>query len=153
MNKLTIIGNLTRDPQLRTTQGGVSVCDFTVAVNRRMSSQQRQNGQQAEADFFRVTAWREMGENCSKYLAKGRKVAVVGAVSVQTYTGNDGVTRASLEVTADEVEFLTPRTEGAAPAGTAAPAPAAPPAAPAPSSAPAPHQMAFTEVETDDLPF
>ena len=78
MNKLTIIGNLTRDPQLRTTQTGVNVCDFTVAVNRRQSAQQRQNGQQPEADFFRVTAWRELGENCSKYLAKGRKVAVVG---------------------------------------------------------------------------
>ena len=137
MNKLTIIGNLTRDPQLRTTQTGVNVCDFTVAVNRRQSAQQRQNGQQPEADFFRVTAWRELGENCSKYLAKGRKVAVIGPVSVSTYTGNDGVTRANLEVTADEVEFLTPRDQqggGQAPAqGYASPA-----AAPAPGYAQAP---------------
>ncbi len=148
MNKLTIIGNLTRDPQLRTTQTGVNVCDFTVAVNRRQSAQQRQNGQQPEADFFRVTAWRELGENCSKYLAKGRKVAVIGPVSVSTYSGNDGVTRANLEVTADEVEFLTPRDQqGGAPApaqGYAAPA-----AAPAPAGqyapqgyAPAPQQYA-----------
>ena len=150
MNKLTIIGNLTRDPQLRTTQTGINVCDFTVAVNRRQSAQQKANGQQQEADFFRVTAWRELGENCAKYLAKGRKVAVVGPVSVSTYTGNDGITRANLEVTADDVEFLSPRdAQGAAPAAEqAAPAPQAAPVQNAPS-APA----GFTAVETDDLPF
>lgn len=110
MNKLTIIGNLTRDPELRTTQTGVNVCDFTVAVNRRQ--RRDQNSQQPEADFFRVTAWREQGENAAKYLAKGKKVCVVGPVSVRTYTGNDGVTRASLEVTADDIEYLTPRQDG-----------------------------------------
>ena len=154
MNKLTIIGNLTRDPELRTTSTGVNVCDFTVAVNRKLSAQQKANGQQAEADFFRVTAWRELGENASKYLAKGRKVAVVGPVSVRTYTGNDGVTRASLEVTADDIEYLTPRdAQGGAPAsgqGNAAPANQAPAAAaPAAPATPA----GFTAVETDDLPF
>ena len=102
MNKLTIIGNLTRDPELRTTSSGINVCSFTVAVNRRRSA----NSNQPEADFFRVTAWRQLGENCQRYLAKGRKVAVTGSVSVSTYTGNDGTTRATLEVTADDVEFL-----------------------------------------------
>jgi single-strand DNA-binding protein len=148
MNKLTIIGNLTRDPELRVTPNGVNVCDFSVAVNRRLTAQQKANGQQQEADFFRVTAWRELGENCSKYLAKGRKVAVIGPVSVRTYTGNDGVTRASLEVTADEVEFLTPRDQQGAPPETAQ-GYAAPAAAPAPAGqyapqgyAPAPQQYA-----------
>lgn len=150
MNKLTIIGNLTRDPQLRTTSTGINVCDFTVAVNKKQSAQQKANGQQAEADFFRVTAWRELGENCAKYLAKGRKVAVVGAVSVSQYTGNDGVTRANLEVTADEVEFLTPRDAQSAPVGgaQAAPAPAAAPTQTAPEQ-----PSGFTPVETDELPF
>ena len=150
MNKLTIIGNLTRDPQLRTTSTGINVCDFTVAVNRKLSAQQKANGQQAEADFFRVTVWRELGENCAKYLAKGRKVAVVGPVSVSQYTGNDGVTRANLEVTADEVEFLTPRDAQSAPAGgaQATPAPAAEPAQTAPAQ-----PAGFTPVETDELPF
>lgn len=150
MNKLTIIGNLTRDPQLRTTSTGINVCDFTVAVNKKQSAQQKANGQQAEADFFRVTAWRELGENCAKYLAKGRKVAVVGPVSVSQYTGNDGVTRANLEVTADEVEFLTPRDAQSAPAGgaQATPAPAAEPAQTAPAQ-----PAGFTPVETDELPF
>lgn len=101
MNKLTIIGNLTRDPELRTTQQGLAVCDFTVAVNRRKGD---------ESDFFRVTAWRQLGENAAKYLAKGRKVCVVGPVSARTYTTNNGETRVSLEITAEDVEFLSPRT-------------------------------------------
>lgn len=113
MNKLTIIGNLTRDPELRTTSAKISVCDFTVAVNRRQSAQQRQEGQQVQADYFRVTAWRERGELCGKFLQKGSKVCVIGPVSVRTYTGNDGTTRASLEVQADEVEFLSPRVSDA----------------------------------------
>lgn len=104
MNKLTIIGRLTRDPELRTTTTGVNVCTFSVAVNRKI---RRDN--EPEADFFEVTAWRERGENCAKYLSKGRKVCVIGAVSVGTYTANDGTTRAKLKVNADEVEFLSPK--------------------------------------------
>ena len=145
MNKLTIIGNLTRDPELRTTATGVNVCDFTVAVNRRQRRDAQNNGQ-PEADFFRVTAWRERGELCAKYLAKGRKVCVIGPVSVRTFTGNDGTTRASLEVTADEVEFLSSRNDGEAAGGYAAPA--------APEAPSADSQAAgFTAVETDELPF
>lgn len=137
MNKTTIIGNLTRDPELRSVQGNdgyVSVCDFTVAVNRR----QRNQGQQ-EADFFRVTAWRGLGENCKKYLAKGRKVCVIGPVSISTYTGADAKAHASLEVTADDVEFLSSKQDAAPAAQQAAPA------------APAPVQTVMGE--DDDLPF
>lgn len=113
MNKLTIIGNLTRDPETRVTQSGSSVCSFTVAVNRR--------GQDDKADFFRVSAWNKTGETCQKYLAKGRKVAVTGPVSVSTYTGQDGKAYANLEVMAQDVEFLSPKGEQ-----QPAPAPAAP---------------------------
>ena len=144
MNKLTIIGNLTRDPELRTTSAGVNVCDFTVAVNRR----QRRDAQsgQPEADFFRVSAWRERGELCARYLAKGRKVCVIGPVSVRTFTGSDGQTRASLEVTADEVEFLSSRSDAEAAGGYNAPAvPEAPSAEP--------QAATFTQVESDELPF
>lgn len=101
MNKLTIIGNLTRDVELRTTQSGKSVANFTVAVNRRAKP-----GEKAEADFFRVSVWDKQAETCQKYLAKGRKVCVIGSVSVSTYTANDGSTRATLEVFAQDVEFL-----------------------------------------------
>ena len=137
MNKVTIIGNLTRDPELRTTTGGVSVCSFTVAVNRRMSSQQRQSGQQPEADYFRVTAWRERGEMCGKWLQKGKKVCVIGPVSVSTYEGQDGKTRANLEVTADEVEFLSPRVSDG----------------PVPEEPKVDAQSGFEQVNTDELPF
>ena len=105
MNKLTIIGNLTADPELRTIPSGVNVCTFTVAVNRRYSS----NKEERQTDFFRVAAWRQLGENCSRYLSKGKKVCVVGEVSARAYEGKDGTLRASLEVTADDVEFLSPR--------------------------------------------
>ena len=105
MNKIFIIGNLVRDPELRTTQSGIPVCTFTVAVNRR--KQGAEAGQQ-EADFFRVTTWRQLGENCNRYLAMGKKVFVSGPVSVSTYTAKDGTTRASMEITADDVEFLSP---------------------------------------------
>lgn len=113
MNKTFIIGNLTRDPELRSVNGRdgqVSVCDFTVAVNRRNGG--NGNNGQPEADFFRVTVWRGLADVCKQYLAKGRKVSVVGPVSCRTYVGNDGVTRASLEIQADDVEFLTPRQDG-----------------------------------------
>lgn len=129
MNKLTIIGNLTKAPELRTTSTGINVCSFTVAVNRPKGK----NKQEQEADFFRVTAWRERGETCAKYLTKGSKVCVVGSVSVSTYDSN-GKTFASLDVTADEVEFLSSRSEQTAPADPKIPA-------------------GMTEVQTDELPF
>lgn len=105
MNKAILIGNLTRDPEMRRTQDGTSVCNFTLAVNRP-----KRDGE-AEADFFRVTAWRALGENCCKYLAKGRKCCAVGPVELQSYTGQDGETRYSLCVTAESVEFLSSQTE------------------------------------------
>lgn len=106
MNKLTIIGNLTRDPEIRTTSAGKNVCTFTVAVNRRKKLEG-----QPEADYFRVSAWEQMGENCQRFLNKGKKVCVIGRVSVRTYKANDGETRASLEVFADDVEFISPKGE------------------------------------------
>lgn len=150
MNKVFLIGNLTRDPELRTTQSGVSVCSFTVAVNRRRSNNAEAG--QPEADFFRVTAWRQLGEICAKYLAKGRKVSVVGSVSVNTYTGNDGQTRASLEVQADDVEFLTPKSESGESGNYAAPAAPAQPRASAGYGS-APQGGGFVQVDEEELPF
>ena len=106
MNKLTIIGNLTKDPELRTTTQGKNVCSFTVAVNRRNKIEG-----QPEADFFRVSAWNGLADVCSKYLAKGRKVAVIGYVSVNVYKTSKGEAGASMDVHADDVEFLTPRND------------------------------------------
>lgn len=106
MNSLHIIGNLTRDPELRTTTDGKSVCNFDVAVNRK-----RKVANQPDADYFRVSAWNQMGENCAKYLAKGRKVSVVGQISARAYKTQNGEIRASMEVLAQEVEFLSPRND------------------------------------------
>ena len=141
MNKLTIIGNLTRDPELRTTQSGISVCSFTVAVNRRKHAEG-----QPEADFFRVSAWRQLGESCGKWLVKGKKVCVIGPVSVSTYHGSDGNTRAQMEITADDVEFLSP-------AGQVEEAPKAPKESQQTQRPIAGAPAGFTAVETDELPF
>lgn len=111
MNRLIIVGNVTKDPELRTTPTGKQVCVFSVAVNRRQTSAQRQAGQQPEADFFRVSAWDQMGENCAKYLQKGKKVGVVGAVSVHAFQNSKGEAAATMEVLAQEVEFLSPRND------------------------------------------
>lgn len=101
MNVLNIIGNLTRDPESRQV-GDKSVCNFTVAVNRRKKVEG-----QPDADFFRVSAWGKTGENCQKFLSKGRKVGVTGSVSVHPFAGQDGTPKASLEVLASDVEFLS----------------------------------------------
>lgn len=101
MNHLAIIGNLTRDPESRSV-GDKTVCNFTVAVNRRRKAEG-----QPDADFFRVAAWGHMGENCQKFLSKGRKVSVVGTVSVRPYLDKEGKAAASLEVFAEDVEFLS----------------------------------------------
>jgi single-strand DNA-binding protein len=104
MNKITIIGNLTKAPELRSTQDGTPVCGFTVAVNRTKTK----NNPDPGADFFNVNAWRGLGENCAKYLDKGRKVAVTGRISLRTWE-KDGKHGASLEVLAEDVEFLSSR--------------------------------------------
>lgn len=139
MQKLFIIGNLCADPQLRSTRDGTPVCSFTVAVNRRQKSAE---AGKPDADFFRVTAWRALGESCGKYLQKGRKVAVTGSVSVNTYTAQDGSFRASMEVVADDVEFLSPKSEFAP--GTVGAIDAA---------AKRDQQTGLERVENDELPF
>lgn len=110
MNKAFLIGNLTKDPESRTTTNGVSLCNFTIAVNRRLGA----SAGQQETDFVRVTAWRQLGEICLRYLSKGKKVAVVGSTSASAYIGSDGKARANLELTADDVEFLSPRSDAEA---------------------------------------
>lgn len=139
MNHLMIIGNLTADPTTRTTQTGKTVCAFTVAVNRRQSA----NAGQQEADFFRISAWGQLGENCQKWLNKGKKVAVTGRVSVSTYTTQKGETRAQMDVMADSVEFLSP-------ANTAE---EKPPVHNTPAPVKVDRGSGFVQVDGDDLPF
>lgn len=122
MNHLILIGNLCADPELRTTVSGKSVCNFRLAVSRRhfgSQQQQQQDGNQPEADFFSVVCWNGTAENCAKYLAKGRKVCVIGSVSQRTFDGKDGTRKAIMEVNASDVEFIT----SAPPAGAQTSAP------------------------------
>lgn len=104
MNKIITIGNLTKDVELRSTQNGKSVATFTVAVQRAF----KVDGQ-PETDFFPVVVWGAMGENCYKYLSKGKKVAIVGSLQNRSYDDKNGNKRQITEIIASEVEFLTPR--------------------------------------------
>ena len=101
MNKAMIIGNLTKDPELRKTASDISVCTFTVAVSRPFNRE--------ETDFIPVVVWRGLAENCSRYLAKGRKVAVFGRIQTRNYEDNNGQRRYVTEIIADDVEFLSPK--------------------------------------------
>ncbi|MDR0425699.1 MAG: single-stranded DNA-binding protein [Clostridiales bacterium] len=107
MNKCFFIGNLTRDPEHKTTGTGVSVCNFSVAVNR---TYQNANGER-EADFINIVAWRGLADNCSKYLTKGSKVCVVGQMQNRSYDDKEGNKRYVTEIIADDVEFITPKSE------------------------------------------
>ena len=106
MNRLTIIGRMVRNPEQRTTQSGLQVCTFTVAVDRRKKADEEQ-----KADFFKVTAWRGLAEICGRYLQKGFRVAVVGPVGLEEWTGKDGQSKAQMTITADDVEILTSKAE------------------------------------------
>lgn len=147
MNRVILIGNLTRDPELRTTGSGVSVCNFSIAVNRRFKN--AQTGQQ-ETDYFNVIAWRQLGELCSRYLAKGRKVAVVGSIQTRSYEAKDGSKRTAFDIVADEVEFLSAK--GSAEQDGAHTAPTEHPPASSGGEAAA-YTSGFTQVDDDELPF
>lgn len=109
MNKILLTGNLTRDPELSETQSGVAVCRFAIAVKRRFSSEG-----EPQADFFNVTAWRGLADSVARYCKKGNKVAVSGSIQIRQYEANDGVKRTSVDVVAEDVEFLTPRPQDGA---------------------------------------
>ena len=142
MNKVILIGNLARDPETRTMPSGTVMCQFTIAVNRRFVNQQGVR----EADFTPIVTWRQTAELCSRYLSKGRKVAVEGVIQVRSYDAQDGSKRYVTEVIADNVEFCDSRpSEGGHPRTDNPPPPPAPSGS-APSGG-------FTEVDDDELPF
>lgn len=120
MNKVMLVGNLARDPELTTTQGGTAACRFTLAVGRRYKNQSGER----EADFIQCVAWRHTAEFISKYFTRGQKIGVCGSIQTRSYTGQDGSRRYATEVVADEAEFVSPRqgeTREAAPVEAEAP--------------------------------
>ena len=104
MNKILLIGNLTKDPELSQTNNGIAYCKMSIAVNRDFTNA---NGER-QADFFNIMTWRGLAENCKKYLSKGKKIAVSGRVETRTYE-QDGVKKYMTEVIADDIEFLSPK--------------------------------------------
>ncbi|MBQ8845419.1 MAG: single-stranded DNA-binding protein [Clostridia bacterium] len=105
MNKVILIGNLTKDPELQTTTGGIAVCRFTLAVQRRFQNSEGQR----DVDFLNIVVWRNQAENCHKFLKKGSKCAIVGKIQVSSYEAQDGTKRYATDIVADEVEFIGSR--------------------------------------------
>lgn len=108
MNKVFLIGRLTKDPEIRYTTNGTAVTSFTIAINRKVLNQQGER----EADFIPVTVWSKTAENCHKYLAKGRQVAVAGRIQTGSYDAKDGTKRYTTEVVGEDVQFLDRAPEG-----------------------------------------
>ena len=133
MQKLFFTGNLVRDPESGATSTGTSYCTFTVAVDRKFKS----NGEKV-TDYFRVKTWRQLADLCAQYLVKGRKVGVVGELQASTYEAKDGTTKLSLDVNADEVEFLSPKNESPVSEN---------------AQKPVQYQDGFTDISSDDIPF
>jgi single-strand DNA-binding protein len=107
INRVVVSGNLTRDPELRSTPGGTSVCSLRIAVNSRRKDE---SGQWVDKpNYFDVTVWGAQGENCAQYLAKGRPVAVDGRLDWREWEAKDGSKRQSVDIIADSVQFLGSR--------------------------------------------
>ena len=120
MNKVFLIGNLTRDPELTTPPSGVSVCHFAIAVNRTYSS----GDGERQTDFFNCTAWRVLAERIAQYAKKGKKVAVSGSIQLRNYEDNQGVKRTAVDIICQDCEFLSPKEDNGSGAFDDAPAPA-----------------------------
>ncbi len=102
MNKVFLIGNLTRDPELTETSGGIKICRFAIAVNRRSAGK-------SVTDFYNCTAWRGLGETVERYAKKGNKVAVSGNIELRNYEDSQGIKRTAIDIIAQDVDFLTPK--------------------------------------------
>ena len=114
LNRIVLIGRLTRDPELRTTASGIPVATFTLAVDRQFKSA---NGER-ETDFINIVVWRQQAETCATYLSKGKLAAVDGRLQIRTYEAQDGSKRQAAEVVADNVRFLSPRDSNSPPGGS-----------------------------------
>ena len=108
MNKVVLIGRLTKDPELRYTQGGTAVANFTLAVNRRFANQSGER----EADFINCVAWQKTAEFVANYFKKGQQMAMEGRIQVSVYDGNDGQKRWKTEIIAEQIEFVGSKSNG-----------------------------------------
>lgn len=148
MNKVILVGRLTKDPELRATTSGVPVCSFTVACDRRYVKA----GEERKADFINCIAWRQAGESISKYFVKGNRIALEGSIQTRTWQDAEGKNRYTTEVVVDQWEFAQSKSEGGA---SAAYAPSSNSGLyPVDNDAPAVGDIdGFMPIEEDDLPF
>ena len=144
LNRVVLIGRLTKDPDLRYTQSGIAVATFTLAVDRKYKNQAGER----EADFIDIVAWRQLGELCSNYLSKGKLCAIEGSLQIRSYEGKDGIRRKAAEVIADDVNFLSPKDGGSSNGGYGYNAPA-----PQRETSPFDQSNDADMVGDDDLPF
>ena len=153
LNTAIIMGRLTADPELKSTGAGISVCTFTVAVDRRFKSQ----GEERQADFIEVVAWRQTAEFVSKFFRKGSMIAVQGSIQTRSYDDRNGVRRKAVEIVAEQVSFTGSKNENAGGYRDDVPLPPAPPERPAMQPAPAYSTAKPTDFDEiagdDDLPF
>jgi len=171
LNKAMLIGNLTRDPEVRTTPSGQNVANFGIATNRYWKDQS--GGKQSAVEYHNIVVWGKLADICGQYLHKGKKVYVEGRLQTRDWEGQDGVKRKTTEIVADNMIMLSGRGDGApqpiqqpavsAPSSMSAPAPA--PAAPEPSfpneptlepipeSPSMPSDSDNEEVKVEDIPF
>ena len=113
LNKIMLIGNLGRDPELNVTQEGTPVTKFSLAVSRNTKTSTGERKE--ETEWFNVVAWRQLAETCERYLHKGSKVYIEGRLQTRKYTDRNGVERTSVEVIANEMEMLTPKSATTSP--------------------------------------
>ena len=148
MNKVILVGNLTRDPESSVTASGINMCKFGIAVNRTYGSSA--DGEK-QVDFFNLTAWRQLGENCAKFLTKGSKVAISGRIETYKYE-KEGIQHNGTTIVCDDLQFLSsPRcAEGGGSTGNFAGANQAPAMQSAPPKKPS---SDLTPLEDDGLPF
>lgn len=107
MNKVYLIGNLTRTPDIGETAGGIKYARISIAVSRRFPD----SDGNTQTDFFNIVAWRGLADNCEKYLTKGKKIAVAGAIQNRSFEDKNGNKRTATDIIADEIEFLTTQTQ------------------------------------------
>ena len=137
LNRVVLIGRLTRDPELRFTQSGIAVASFTLAVDRNF----RNAAGERETDFIDIVVWRQQAENCAQYLSKGKLAAVDGSLQIRSYEAKDGTKRKAAEVVADTVRFLSPKEGGGSGFN------------PEPDNAISPFEQGGGDMGDDDLPF
>lgn len=147
MNRVVLVGRLTKDPEVRTTPSGVTVCNFTVACDRPYVKQ----GEERQADFINCIAWRQTGEFVSKYFVKGNRIALDGSIQTRSWDDKNGNKRYATEVVVDHVEFAQSKGEGNQPMGGGGYQTAAQPQT-APSE-PAGDIDGFMPINEDELPF